>query len=83
MVKFDLKRGEEVACRREVAYKEGARRRDYLNEILPHLGQKSKICQQQFCFTDFLPFEYVYNMSIIRGCSFLQCSPDHWSAVHR
>ena len=29
MVKFDLERGQEVARRREVAYKEGARRRDY------------------------------------------------------
>ena len=29
MVKFDLEREEEVARRREVAYKEGARRMDY------------------------------------------------------
>ena len=55
----------------------------YLNKILPHLGQKSNICQQQLHFTDFPTFEYVYNMSFIHGCSFLQCSPDHWSAVHR
>ena len=29
MVKFDLERGQEVARCREVAYKEGAHRRDY------------------------------------------------------
>ena len=29
MVKFDLERGEEVARRREVVYKDGAHRRNY------------------------------------------------------
>ena len=58
----------------------------YFNKILLHLGQKSYIYQpmdEQLHFTDlqFLNM-YTYNISFIHG-SFVQCSTDHWSALHR
>ena len=67
MVKYDLERGQEVARRREVAYEEGARRRDYCISYFNTLYDiiRSLAWDQMFKYSYVKMILYLFYMYII------------------